>query len=77
MSDQDYTLVICYRPEGQPVKRRSIPFRWHPSGSEIFECVRRLRHQFREWHIKIISCDLFQTVLIERISVQEQEDDSE
>jgi len=73
-SSEEYTLVIRYRVLGQvPQKQyRRIPWRWHPSGSEIFECIRRLRSQEPEAEIQ--SATLFQTVLIERYNVGSDED---
>lgn len=69
MSDQEYTLVLRYRvPEAIPQRQtRKIPYQWHPSGSEIFDSIRRLRSQVPG--VEVLSCTLYQTVLIERINI--------
>lgn len=73
MRDQEYTLTIRYRDAGSMPQRqtRKIPFQWYPSGSEIFECIRRLRSQTPG--VEVLSCTLYQTVLIERINIGDSE----
>lgn len=73
MSSPEFTLVIRYRVIGQIPQRqtRRIPWNWHPSGSDVFDAIRRLRSH--EPEAEILSATLYQTVLIERYNVNPEE----
>lgn len=73
MASPEYTLVIRYRVIGQVPQRqaRRIPLNWFPSGSDVFDAIRRLRNQ--EPEAEILSATLYQSVLIERYNVNQEE----
>jgi hypothetical protein len=72
-SEPEYTLVIRYRVVGQVPQRqtRRIPWRWYPSGSDVFTAIRRLRSQEPEAEVQ--SATLYQTALVERYNVNPEE----
>lgn len=68
MAKSEYTLRITYRPSHSARHTRKIPFNWHPSNSEVFEAVRRLRSQYQ--NVEILGATLTREVLVERYSIQ-------
>jgi len=63
----EYTFSIRYKLDDGHKSKRTIPFRWHPSGSDMFDAIRRLRAQYPG--VEVLSATLYQTVLIERIEI--------
>ncbi len=71
MRGEGYTLKIEYTRTGRIPNRgvRSIPWNWYPSGSEVFDAIRRLRSQ--EPEAVVTGAALFQTVHVETYNIGE------